>query len=542
MLERSFGIFGDYTALAFVDGPGMTYTELRERIETTAEALTRLGVRSGDRVAILSENMPNWAVAYFAVTTMGAVVVPLLPDFSPNEVGNILEHCDARVVFASSKLSDKVPSRRKRRVVQLDDFEGLPARGASKKAAKWEVPQEETLAAIIYTSGTTGKSKGVMLTHKNLVSNTEAARPLAAAIPGECALSILPLAHTYECTIGLLAPMSAGMAVYYLGDIPAPSILLPALEKVRPHLLLAVPLIMEKIYRGRVEPQLRKTSVLRTALRFPPARKLLHRAAGRRLMKTFGGRLRFFGFGGAPLAPDVERFLKEAKIPYGIGYGLTETSPLIASCNPKDQVFRSTGFAVEGVEIRVADPEPRTGEGELQVRGPNVMRGYYLDPDRTNEAFTPDGWFRTGDLGVVDSRGRVFVKGRLKNVIVSSRGENIYPEELEAVINSRSMVVDSIVTSDGEKLKALVNLDFDSLRDHIAAREEDATDSGAVNAERVREEADRYLRELRVEVNRELNSFSHISRFELQAEPFEKTPTMKIKRYLYDDRLEAVKD
>ncbi|MFW6387890.1 MAG: AMP-binding protein [bacterium] len=538
MLERSFGMFPGYTALALVGGSSMTYATLQERIHTTVRGLEHLGVAGGDRVAILSENMPNWAVAYFAITTMGAVVVPLLPDFSDTEVGNILEHCDARVVFASSTLSPKLPSKRKRRIIGLENFEGLPDKGSRKKTPRWKEPEEETLAAIIYTSGTTGKSKGVMLTHKNLVSNAEAARPLAAANPGECALSILPLAHTYECTIGLLAPMSAGMAVYYLGDIPAPSILLPALAEVRPHLLLAVPLIIEKIYRGRVERQLRRSAVLRTALRFPPARKLLHRATGRRLMKTFGGRLRFFGFGGAPLAPDVELFLKEAKIPYGIGYGLTETSPLIAACNPRDQVFRSTGFAVEGVEIRVADPEPRSGEGELQVRGPNVMRGYYLDPDRTNEAFTPDGWFRTGDLGVVDSRGRVFVKGRLKNVIISSRGENIYPEELESVINARSMVVDSIVTSDGAQLKALVNLDFDLLREHIASQEGVSADG--VSPQRVREETDRYLRKIRAEVNRELSSFSHISRFELRSEPFEKTPTMKIKRYLYDDRLQAV--
>ncbi len=363
-----------------------------------------------------------------------------------------------------------------------------------------------------------------MLTHANIVSNVEAARPLARANPGESALSILPLAHTYECTIGLLAPLTAGMTVYYLGRQPSPSAMLPALAKVRPHLVLSVPMIIEKIYRTRIEPKLTKNAVLRALQKIPSARKVLSRAAGRKLVKTFGGRLRFFGLGGAPLAPDVEKFLQEARFPYGVGYGLTETSPLIASGTPATQVYRGVGPAVDGVAIRLYGTNPETGEGEIQVRGPNVMKGYYRDPERTKGAFTDDRWFRTGDLGTLDRKNRLFVRGRLKNVIVEPSGKNIYPEELEALINMRRLVAESLVVKQGQRLVALVNVELDALREQL----------GEIPYDRVKEEAVKYLERARAEVNSQLSSFAQISRFVLKEEPFEKTPTMKIKRYLYE--------
>lgn len=537
LLERSVSTFRDYPALTYVDSEPMSFGELGRNVTRVSRALSRLGVQPGDHIAILSQNMPTWPVVYFAVATMGAVVVPVLPDFSKTEVGNILEHANAKVVFASKRLASKLPERDSITVIRLDNLEGLPE--IDDDPNEWEQPltqpTEEDLAAIIYTSGTTGNSKGVMLTHKNLVSNVEASRPIAEIEPGESLISILPLAHAYECTIGMLVPLSAGAHINYLPVPPAPSVLMPALSKVRPHVMLSVPLIIEKIYRARVLPKLNSNAVLRAAMKLPPLRRLLHRAAGKKVMETFGGRLHFFGVGGAALAPDVERFLRDAKFPYAVGYGLTETSPLIAGCGPKHTVYRSTGPAVKGVKIRIADPDAKSGEGEIQAIGPNVMRGYYRDEARTAEMFTDDGWFRTGDLGIMDSRGNVSIKGRLKNMILGPSGENIYPEELEAVVNAQPMVADSLVMRRGAALVARVNLDFEAFRGYLETGEEEGTSHRVdFNVEALRTHAQRYLDELRATVNNELNAFSRISRFEVQMEPFEKTPTMKIKRYLYE--------
>lgn len=543
LLHRSVALYADYEAVGYVDGEAISYRTLAQRVRETAAGLGALGVEPGDRVAILSENMPNWSIAYLAVTTMGAVAVPILPDFSEIEVRNILEHSEASVVFASQRLRPKLALDDRdgkrdpaatRTVITLDDFAGLPpAELTSEDAADAAVPAEDDLAAIIYTSGTTGSSKGVMLTHKNIVSNVEAARPIAEMSPGEKMVSLLPLSHTYECTIGLLVPLSGGASVWYLDKPPSPTVLMPALEKIRPHLMLTVPLFIEKIYRNRVLATLQKKAVLRAAMRVAPLRRLLHRAAGKKVTAIFGGRLHFFGIGGAAVAPDVERFMRDARFPYAIGYGLTETAPLLAGSGPKNTLFRSTGPALEGVELRVADPDPKTGEGEIQARGPNVMRGYYRDPERTAETFTADGWFRTGDLGAIDARGNVFIRGRLKNMILGPSGENIYPEELEAVINAEPLVQDSLVLQKGGQLVALVNLNVDAFKEYLGDVKSNVNDE----LDRLRIEAEAFLAELQQRVNAQLSAFARISRFIPQLEPFEKTPTMKIKRYLYESRL-----
>ncbi|TVR59502.1 MAG: long-chain fatty acid--CoA ligase [Spirochaetaceae bacterium] len=537
LVSRSVESFPDLPAFAFVGGQSMTFADCDLTVRETSRKLSGLGVTRGDRVAILSENMPNWAVAYLATTTMGAVAVPILPDFTEVELANIIEHAGVRLIFVSRRLAPKIAELKNLTKITLDDFSGLPEADAAAPAtadASDSVgnPTEDDLAAIIYTSGTTGNSKGVMLTHKNIVSNVEAARPIAEMVPGECMVSILPLSHTYECTIGMLVPFSAGVSVYYLEKPPSPTVLMPALEKIKPHLMLSVPLFIEKIYRARVAPKLQGSPVLRVACKVPPLRKILHRAAGKKVMAVFGGRLHFFGIGGAAVAPDVEQFMRDAGFPYAVGYGLTETAPLLAGCGPSDTVFRSTGPALEGVEIRVAQPDPDTGEGEIQARGPNIMRGYYRDDERTTETFTEDGWFRTGDLGTIDERGRVFIKGRLKNMILGPNGENIYPEEIEAVINAKPLVDDSLVMQKESELIALVNLNIDSFKEYLGEMSANVTDE----VDRLRAEAEVFLGDLRDKVNAELRSYSRITRFIPQIEPFEKTPTMKIKRYLYESR------
>ena len=551
LLNRSVERFPDLPAVSFVDGDPVSFRDLATLVKATSRELISRGVAPGDRVAILSENMPNWGIAYLAVTTMNSVAVPVLPDFSPAEVGNILEHAGAKTVFVSRRLAPKLPADSSYTTIILDDLQSVVGPAAGSQPAPHgstdsasdaavvddpaRVPDDEDLAVVIYTSGTTGNSKGVMLTHRNIVSNVEAARPIAEMKAGECMVSLLPLSHTYECTIGFLVPLSAGVCVYYLDKPPSPTVLMPALAKIRPHLMLSVPLFMEKIYRAKVAPKLNGSALLRTACRVPLLRKVLHRAAGKKVMATFGGRLHFFGIGGAAVAPDTERFMRDARFPYAVGYGLTETAPLLAGCGPTTTVYRSTGPALEGVEIRVADPDPATGEGELQARGPNVMRGYYRDPERTAEVFTEDGWFRTGDLGTVDARGNVFIRGRLKNMILGPSGENIYPEEIEAVIAAQPMVQDCLVLQKGGQLVALVNLNLDAFKEYLGGMRDDV--SGEID--RLKAEAEKFLDQMRGQINAQLSAFARISRCIPQLEPFEKTPTMKIKRYLYESRLNA---
>lgn len=550
LLSESFEHFRQYPCLSYVGADPLTYGEVRERVYALRRWLYAGGVRAGDRVVLLSENGPNWGICYLAVTGMKAVIVPVLTDFHEEEIERIIEHSGAKVACLSRKMMRKLPHLYRERMWGLcvDDLTAVPAGMDEQQlntgqpageeimqsaAAADEaneppadmVPGEDDLASIIYTSGTTGSSKGVMLSHRNLMYDAQAASVFPRLIPGERLLSILPLAHSYECTMGFLTPLLLGGHIHYLEKPPAPVVLLPALKKVRPHLILSVPLLIEKIYRSTVAPKLRSSFFSRTLTRFSLTRRLLYRAVGAKLIKTFGGKLRFFGLGGAAVAEDVERFLREARFPYAVGYGLTETSPLVAGSGPEETRFRSTGEPLPGVDIRIADPDPETGEGEIQVRGPVVMQGYYKAEELTRQAFSEDGWFRTGDLGVFDDDGYLYIRGRLKNMILGPSGENIYPEAIESVINEYQFVSESVVFEEEGRLVARVHLDYDALKEHL----KDFADS----ARDVSRHAGDYLQGLRKQVNKRLNVFSRLSDMWEEHEPFEKTPTRKIKRYLY---------
>jgi long-chain acyl-CoA synthetase len=375
----------------------------------------------------------------------------------------------------------------------------------------------------MYTSGTTGHSKGVMLTHSNIVSDAFALLQIVPVEKDDRFLSVLPLSHTYECTLGLVTPLMVGACVYYMQKPPTAAVLLPALEKVRPTVMLSVPLIIEKIYKAKIYQELTRTPLLRRLYGVPLVRKALHRIAGRKLLRTFGGKLRIFAIGGAPLAADVELFLREARFPYAIGYGLTETAPLIAGTHPSNTRYRSTGPALPGTQIRIADPQKETGEGEIQVKGPTVMRGYYKDAERTREVFTDDGWLKTGDLGAMTSDGYIFIKGRSKNMILGPSGKNIYPEELESIINEFDTVRESVVYEQQNRLVALVHLDYEKLQKALHTLGE--TDFRArING---------MLSDLQQEINERVPLYSRIHKIIEQAEPFQKTPTQKIKRHLY---------
>jgi long-chain acyl-CoA synthetase len=548
ILRRSVAEFGDRPATTWVGGEAITYREFGRRVGLLARGLSGLGVRPGDRVALLSENRPDWGIAHFAITTLGAVAVPILPDFHADEIRTILEHSGARVLFVSQKQCVKLagmeaglcPVR-----IRMEGFvpipEGATADGietldeaasleraapppATAGDAAHEAEETDT-AAVIYTSGTTGHSKGVELTHLNFTFDVLATLQIQHADDTDRFLSVLPLSHAYEFTIGFLIPFTVGACVYYLDKPPVARVLIPALETVRPTLMLTVPLIIEKVYRSKVAPKLSGNAVMRFVMKAPFLRRTLYRAAAGKVYKSFGGRLHFFGIGGAKLAADVERFLREGKFPYAIGYGLTETSPLIAGCTPRVTRFRSTGPPIPGVEVRIANPDPATGEGEIQVKGPTVMKGYYRDPERTREVLTADGWFRTGDLGIQDKDGYLYIRGRAKNTIIGPSGENIYPEEIESVLNRYEEVLESLVYEEEGKLVARVHPNYEALHKYMKTHGLTQTQISHAVHER--------LEALRHRANSSVSKFSRITKIVEQPHPFEKTPTQKIKRYLY---------
>ncbi len=535
LLEYGVKCFSDTPALSFVDGKPVTYGDVYKKAREIALFLISKGIKEGDKVALFSENMPHWGITYFGISLAGAVIVPILPDFHALEVKNILDHSEAKFVFVSGKLYEKVQDlniQGGRTFLHLDTFALIPPNTAKKDLSEREIPfperedtaftphnfKEDDTASIIYTAGTTGYSKGVMLSHKNIVSNVVSSSTIPGIKQGDHLLSILPLSHSYECTIGFLVPFYNGATIYYIQKPPAASVLLPALKKVRPGIMLSVPLLIEKIVRQSILPTLEKKKILRFLFHMRLTHKAIARLAGKKLMKTFGDKLYFFGIGGAALAEDVEKFLRDAHFPYAIGYGLTETAPLIAGTNAAHTRFRSTGPVIPGGEIKIANPNPKTGEGEILYRGPNVMQGYYKEPEKTAEVLDSDGWFHTGDLGVLDSDGYLSIRGRVKTMILGASGENIYPEAIEAIINNFDFVEDSIVFEDEGNIVALVNLEIESLID------------GAHHAS---EAISNYTQELIKKVNKQLNSFSRIAKLRYEEKPFEKTPKKTIKRYLY---------
>lgn len=455
--------------LCTIGGDFYTYEQFGEKTKEVSALLHNLRTEYGDKVAILSQNMPNWGVAFFSCCAYNRIAVPLLPDFSEMEIENILEHSESKAIFVSKRLYRKLSEQAKKRletIIEIDDFtvlkNGNPLYKEQSNAVKETIdapeytPAEEDLATIIYTSGTTGNSKGVMLSHKNLCSHLKSAMQLRPSFEWDVWLSILPLSHTLENSLSLLLPFTSGASVYYLEKAPTPSMLMQAFKAVRPTTILVVPLIIEKIYKNSILPKINAKRITASLYKTTLGRKLLHRIIGRQMREMFGGRIRFFGIGGAKLDGIVERFLYEAKFPYAIGYGLTECCPLLAGAIPSMVKWQTTGPAVPGVQLRIDNKNPETGEGEIVAKGNNIMMGYYKNPQATAEAFTEDGWFRTQDLGYIDENGWLSIRGRLKNMILGPSGENIYPEEIETVINSHTGVSESLVLSVKGKLIARI--------------------------------------------------------------------------------------
>ena len=545
MLNYSILNFANSPSVSFVDGKAITYAKLGQKIEEVAAILFSLGLKQGDKVALLSHNMPNWVIAYFSVVSNGLIIVPILPDFTREEIDNVMIHSESKVLFVSERLSHRIeglefPALKAK--IMLDDL--TLTSGVSKSIPdgipnieKFIVKEEDT-AAIIYTSGTTGRSKGVVLSHKNLTFVAMQSYSFHPISNLDVFLSVLPLSHTYENTIGLLYPIMYGCSIYYMEKPPTAAVLMPALAKIRPTMMLSVPLIIEKLYKTQIQSKFNGNGFKRMIYKTPFFRKIIHHIAGKKLYQTFGGRLGFFGIGGAKLDSRVERFLKEASFPYAIGYGLTETAPLIAGAGTHQTKLQSTGFAVQGVNIKINNPDKK-GVGEIWVKGPNVMKGYYKNPEATKEVLTADGWFCTGDFGRLDSQKRLYIKGRMKSTIIGASGENIYPEDIETIINNEQYVVESLVIEENGFLVAKVLLDLDALEKNIEYFKSVIEDKKELGRQAIRDIDEKYqiwASHFTKEVNAKLNRVSQIKRVDIMKEPFEKTASQKIKRFLYNKK------
>ena len=511
---------------------GYTFSSFKGKCDSLSKKLTQYGIGAGDKVAILSQSMPNWSVAFFSLVPFGRIAIPILPDSSENEVTNILNHSESKVIFVSQKLAGKLSKECRDKmtlVIDLDTFEVLQADDEQFTCdGKTAVPTPDDIATIIYTSGTTGSAKGVVLSHRNLASNVITCYHACKRTKKDRWLSVLPMAHTLEMTLGMLYPLYCGATVYYLPKPPVASLLMKALKIVKPTTMLTVPLIIEKVYKGSVLPTIQKSRTLTWMNEH--MHKLMCRIIGMKLKATFGGHITFYGIGGAKLDPEVEKFLLDAKFPYAIGYGLTETSPLLGYAMNGWRTVGSFGYPVYNVRLKLHDVNPETGEGEVVAKGPNVMLGYYKDPARTKSVFTEDGWFRTSDIAIQDEKGRFFIKGRNSNMILGPSGENIYPEEIENVINNVEGVSESIVVERNGKLVALVQP-----AENFIQWDKESED-------KLYEKLDNWKAKVLKVTNKSVSKASQVSSVEVMKEPFEKTATQKIRRFKYKHSAPTVEE
>lgn len=546
-LEESVEKYRDLPASGVAFGESMTYGVFSDRVEKVAGMLVEKGIHRGDRVAILGENSPHWGISYFAAQRAGAAAVPILPDFPEADIRHILCDSEAKILFTTRKILERVGDlgqTRLKHIITLDDFETElqdikvePISHIIERAVDFikkipeaiglkskEIAAHDT-ASIIYTSGTSGHSKAVMLSHRNLIANTLALSLLIDLAPGSTFLSILPLSHVYEFTVGFLFPLRIGARIVYPGMVPTPANLEKVCRQEHPHCICAVPLILEKIYKKRVMPVLEKNKVVKLLAKIPGLKQKICKKIRDKLMDFFGGELVVMAIGGAPFNLEAEKFFRGCGFPYLVGYGLTETSPLLAGGPWGDKSIKigSTGKVTPGCKIRIVDADEKSGVGEIYAWGPNVMKGYFRNPELTAEVLDQEGWFKTGDLGRFDKLGNLYITGRSKNMILMANGENIFPEAVEEVINASIYVVESLVTERDGRLEAWVYPDYDLI---------DAETRGKTETQRAHY-IEQILEKVRASANEQLSAFSKLARVVEQTEPFEKTPTHKIKRYLY---------
>lgn len=553
LFDSSCAEYADRPAVGFAFTQPLTYGQLREKSILIAAMLCEYGIKKEDRVAILAENSPEWGIVYLAIIRVGGIAVPILPDFTESDVIHILTDSEAEILFITQKQLEKTyelskqkvkaiitldDSTDKNRLVKTETFSHFLDKGARLPAKKLHAParkiHEEDVASIIYTSGTSGHSKAVMLTHKNFFSNVKSTESVLVGrgISEWTFLSTLPMSHTYEFTIGFLLPLANGARITYIDKTPTPTILEKICQVEQPTVMCMVPMVMEKIYKKKILPAITSNKVLKAAIKLPIIRKKIFSIIAKKLLEFFGGKLQLLAFGGAALNTDVEKFLAETGIPYIVGYGLTEASPLVSAGPYGDSTIAlgSAGKPVSGVKVKIVNPDPLTEIGEIHVHGPNIMKGYYKNSVATREAIDPEGWLATGDLGNLDQQNNLFIKGRSKSVIVLSHGENIYPEAIEEKINSCFHVIESLVTENDDRLEARVYLDYELI---------DQETKGKTQQQKFMH-IEQLLKKIQTEVNRQIPPYSQIAKLIERQAPFIKTPTHKIKRYLYNNAKKTI--
>ena len=524
-------------ALSDYNGETFTFANFATEIARLHTIYRILDVKSGDKVALAAKNSSRWAMAFLATTTYRAVAVPILCDFTPEAITNLTAHSDSVVLFTEPKTWEEMEVEKLpdiRIVINLEDYSILYLRDESKRediaTALAKIPaiypeqmkhevvnygslELDDLAIINYTSGTTSQPKGVMLTSRNISTNIDFALNNIAVEEGDKIISMLPLAHMYGMAFEFIYPICGGGHVYFLGKTPTPTLLMQALAEVKPYLLITVPLVIEKIFKGKIMPILQKPA-MRVLTHTPGIDRLIYGKVRKQLLTTFGGNLRSIILGGAALNPSIEKVMRKVKLPYTVGYGMTECAPLLSYAPWQSFKAGSCGRAVDGLELRVDSTDPHKKVGEIQAKGSNVMIGYYKNEEATRAAFTADGFLRTGDLGIIDKQGNVFIKGRSKCMILTANGQNIYPEEVEAVLNNLPHVAESLIVERNKHLVALVALTADDL----------ALDEATITAA---------LEQTRLEANELLPAYSQITKIEIVREGFAHTPKHSIKRFLY---------
>lgn len=543
--EKSFQENWDLPALTdYVEQKTLTFADVAKEIARFHILFRECQIRRGDKIALIGRDCANWCVVYMAAVTYGAIIVPILPDFNPNDVHHIINHSESVFLFVSDRIWDTLEEEKIseiRGIFSLTDFRCLHQRdgeniqkllkeldsrfteeypnGFTRENIRYADLDNDKVVLLNYTSGTTGFSKGVMLTGNNLAGNVTYARTLDVLFRGERELCFLPLAHAYSCAFNFLVPMAFGAHVFLLGKLPSPKILLKAFEEVKPNLILTVPLILEKIYKKMIAPQLNKRT-MKLAMSVPLLNDRIYAQINKKLTDALGGRFREVIVGGAAMNQEVADFLYKIKFPYTIGYGMTECGPLISYDNHKEYVPTSCGQILKGImEVRIDSEDPYNKVGEIQVRGENVMKGYYKNEEATRNVFTDDGWLKTGDLGTIDVNKRIYIRGRSKTMILSSNGQNIYPEEIEAKLNNLPFVLESLVVEREGKLVGLVYPDYDTV-DSTGIRHEDLP---------------AIMEQNRKDLNKLLAPYEAVTSIILYPTEFEKTPKRSIKRYLYEN-------
>ncbi len=542
MYEESFRTNAELPALTdYFKKTTLSYFQLAEIVARYHLAFEKYGIKAGEKIALIGRNTPKWVSTYAATITYGAVIVPILQDFNPIDATNIINHSDSRILFLSQDFWEKLDVKKFEQleaVVNYETMETLWERtegslspimnniedlfaerypnGFSTNDIRFPEVAGDKVCIISYTSGTTGLSKGVMLTVNNVTSNVVFAIEYKFHYRGSRVLGILPLAHAFGCAFDMLTPLATGSHITLLGKLPAAPILLKALKDVKPDLLLTVPLLIEKIVKGKVMPTLQKQPI-KTLVKIPLLNQIVYKKVRTQLMDAFGGALTELIMGGAALNSDVEKLLKKIKLPYTVGYGMTECAPLICYAHHTTYKSLSCGRLVPGMEMKIDSKDPYNTPGEICVRGDNVTLGYYKNPTATEAVFDEDGWFHTGDMGVVDAAGNCFIRGRCKTMILSNNGQNIYPEEIEAKLNNLEAVVESLIIEEEGKLVALVVPNYE-----MAQKEGWSTTQ---------------IKELMQENLKKLNTlvapYEKVAAIKLCATEFEKTPKKSIRRYLY---------